>query len=261
MQLTAIAAALHADPWPRWVANFDKLLTVLEDRLRVFVDAGLLTRIPTRWQLLQGEIEMTPYVVSTDATAEEGYRDHLASHPLVRQVLIFSHVGRDHLRTGSALGAKLESICAHLILTFHRGMPVFDLQVIQTHAGGLDRMREAITEALDESTPIGKRRRRIANTLLRDPLAYFEQFLTDDGWIARAARFDYPGPTDEGSKFPREFWSLVDLAAYCEASFPARPRDLAWTHYPRHVMRLASRRARDGRRIGWFASDGSRQVG
>jgi hypothetical protein len=105
----------------------------LASRLQVFVDAGLLARVPTRWQLLQGEIEMTPYVVSTDATAEEGYRDQLASHPLVRQLRILAHVGRDHLRTGSALGAKLESVCAHLILTYHRGMPVFDLQIIQTH--------------------------------------------------------------------------------------------------------------------------------
>jgi len=219
----------------------------------VFVDAGLLARIPTRWQLLQGELEMTPYVVSTDATAEEGYRDHLASHPLVRQLAIFRHVGLDHLRTGSALGAKLESVCAHLILTFHRGMPVFDLQVIQTHHGGLDRLRAAIRETLDRSTALGVRRRAIADRLLRDPVDYFERFLGDDGYLSRAARFDYPMAQDQGSSFPREFWSLIDLAAYCERSFPARPRDLAWTHYPRHLARLASRRARDGRRMGWFA--------
>lgn len=225
----------------------------LASRLQIFVDAGLLVRVPTRWQLLQGEIEMTPYVVSTDATAEEGYRDHLPSHPLVRQLTIFRHVGLDHLRTGSALGAKLDSVCAHLILTFHRGMPVFDLQVIQTHDGGLEHLRAAIQQTLDLSTPTGKRRRAIANRLLRDPVGYLEQFLGGDGFIARAERFDYPGPGDQGSSFPREFWSLVDLAAYCEASFPAHPRDLAWPHYPRHLARLASRRARDGRGMGWFS--------
>jgi hypothetical protein len=183
-------------------------------------------------------------VVSTDATTEEGYRDHLASHPLVRQVRLLAHVGPDHLRTGSALGAKLDSVCAHLILTFHRGMPVFDLQVIQTHDGGLEYLRGAIQEALEESTVRGKRRRAIANALFLDPVAYLEQFLGDDGFIARAARFDYPGPTDEGSNFPREFYSLVDLAAYCASSFPAHPRDLSWVQYPQHVLRLASRRAR-----------------
>lgn len=238
-----------------WWLHLDQAAVVtLENRLAVFVNAGLLSRVPTRWQLLQGEIEMTPYVISTDATAEEGYRDHLSSHPLVRQLAIFRHVGLDHLRTGSALGAKLDSVCAHLILTFHRGMPVFDLQVIQTHEDGLEHLRTAIQQTLDRSTPLGKRRRAIANMLLRDPVGYLEQFLGGDGYIARAERFEYPSPTDQGSSFPREFWSLVDLAAYCESSFPARPGDLAWNHYPRHVLRLASRRARSGRAMGWFAN-------
>ncbi len=222
-------------------------MTDLARRLAVFVDAGLLARVPTRWQLLQAEIEMTPYVISTDATAEEGYRDHLASHPLVRQLRLFAHVGRDHLRTGSALGARLESVCAHLILTFHRGMPVFDLQVVQTHAGGLARLRAAIAETLAEATPIGRRRARIAHTLLRDPHAYLAQFLGDDGWIARAERFDYPSPTDEGSAFPREFWSLVELARYATTFSPRVPLGL-----PLHVARLASRRLREGAGMGWF---------
>ena len=218
----------------------------LADRLAVFTTAGLLPRVPTRWQLLQGEIEMTPYVVSTDATAEEGYRDHLASHPLVRQVRLFAHVGRDHLRTGSALGAKLESICAHLILTFHRGMPVFDLQVVQTHPGGLARLRAAIAETLDRSTALGRRRRAIADTLFVDPVGYLAQF---DDWIARAERFDYPPPDREGSKFPPEFFSLVALARYSEATFRREIPMLL----PLHVARLASRRAREGGRMGWFS--------
>jgi len=221
----------------------------LDRRLAVFVDAGLLARVPTRWQLLQAEIEMTPYVISTDATAEEGYRDHLASHPLVRQLRIFAHVGRDHLRTGSALGAKLESICAHLILTFHRGMPVFDLQIIQTHDGGLARLRAAIEDTLAQATPLGRRRWDLTSTLLRDPRAYLEQFLGDAGFIARAAHFDYPAPDTEGSKFPPEFWSLVELARYA-ATFPTAVRPTL----PLDVARLATRRVREGSGMGWFGS-------
>lgn len=164
---------------------------------------------------------MTPYVISTDATSEGGYRDHVWSHPLVRQPLIFSHVGLDHLRTGSALGARLESICAHLILTFHQGMPVFDLQVIQTHAGGLDRLRAAIEETLAHATPLGRRRWRIASVLLRDPAAYLAQFLGPGGFLARASRFDYPAPVSEGSVFPAEFFSLVHLLEHA-ATLPAK---------------------------------------
>jgi hypothetical protein len=222
----------------------------LRGRLSAFLDAGILREVPTRWQLLQAEIEMTPFVISTDATAEEGYRRNVLGHPLVRQVLIVAHVGRDHLRTGSALGASLESICAHLILTFHRGMPVFDLQVIQTHEGGLARLAAAIDETREGSTTIGRRRRALARRLFRDPDAYFAQF-TD--WIARAASFDYPHPVDEGSNFPPEFFSLVALAEYAASNFPARPGDLAWTRYPAHVLGLASRRFRDGNGFGWFS--------
>ena len=64
----------------------------LDERLRIFRDTGLLDRVPTRWQLLQGEIEMTPYVISTDATSEDGYRDHLMSRPIMRQALIDYHL-------------------------------------------------------------------------------------------------------------------------------------------------------------------------
>jgi len=218
----------------------------LHERLRPFIDAGLLRDVPTRWQLLQAEVEMTPYVISTDATAEEGYRRSVLGHPLARQLMIFSHVGRDHLRTGSALGARLESICAHLILTFHRGMPVFDLQIIQTHEGGLARLAAAIDEARDGTTPLGRRRRAIAHRLFRDPDAYFAQFAD---WIARAARFEYPHPGDEGSKFPPEFFSLVTLAEYAARRFG----DVAWTRLPTHMLGLASRRFRDGNGFGWFS--------
>ncbi|HEY5926404.1 MAG TPA: hypothetical protein VIV11_32180 [Kofleriaceae bacterium] len=206
--------------------------------------------MPTRWQLLQAEVEMTPFVISTDATAEEGYRRSVLAHPLLRQALIFGHVGRDHLRTGSALGARLESICAHLIVTFHRGMPVFDLQVIQTHQGGLVRLAAAIEETRLGSTSTGRSRRALARRLFRDPDAYLAQFAD---WIARAASFDYPHPADEGSNFPPEFFSLVALAEYAAQSFPARPGDLAWTRYPAHVVGLASRRFRDGNGFGWFS--------
>jgi hypothetical protein len=217
----------------------------VRQRVQIFVDAGLLHSVPTRVQLLQAELEMMPYVLSTDATSEGGYRDHLWSHPLVRQPLIFRHVGRDHLRTGSALAAKLESICAHLIVTFHQGMPVFDLQVIQTHPGGLDRLREAIDDTLSRRTELGRRRRRLASTLLADPEAYLAQFLGDGGFIARAARFDYPGPDVEGSEFPPEFYSLVHLLDYATTFPDARPS-------LRRAAHLVTRRFREGNGFGWF---------
>jgi hypothetical protein len=226
----------------------------LGKRLSVFVEAGLLERIPTPWQVVQGEIEMTPYVISTDATAESGYRDRPIAHPLVRQLMILSHVGRDHLRTGTALGASLESLCAHLILTFHQGMPTFDLQVIQTHRDGLAHLEAAIRDTLARSTRMARRRWRIASRLFADPVGYFHRFLGDDGWIARARRFDYPAPRTEGSAFPPEFFSLVGLLRYCAVTFPAHPHDIGWARLPGHIVALAGRRFREGHGFGWFAS-------
>jgi hypothetical protein len=225
----------------------------LEVRLRPFLDAGLLRSVPTRWQIRLGQIEMTPYVISTDATAEEGYRPGFG-HPLVRQPIIFSQVGVDHLRTGSALGARLDSLCAHLQLTYHRGMPVFDLQAVQTHAGGLDRLEAAIDDIQAGTSRTGRRRRAIASLILRDPDAYFERFTGADGWIARARRFDYAVPADEDSHFPAEFFSLIGFLDHCARSFPPRPSAdwRAALRAPGRVVALAGRRFREGRGFGWF---------
>ncbi|MCA9773037.1 MAG: hypothetical protein KC466_11565, partial [Myxococcales bacterium] len=98
----------------------------LERRLKVFLDAGLLKRVPTRWQTLQAELEMAPYVLSADATAEPAYRGAPLGHALVRQPFIMSQVGPDHLRVGTGLGAHHRSLATHLAFTHHQGMPVFD---------------------------------------------------------------------------------------------------------------------------------------
>jgi hypothetical protein len=219
----------------------------LEARLRPFVAAGLLARIPTPAQLRQGELEMTPYVISTDATCEQAYRRPFG-HPLVRQPLIASQVGLDHFRTGSALGARLPSLIAHLQLTYHQGMPVFDLQAVQTHPAGLDHLRGAITDIRWPRTALARRRRRIADLIFRDPDGYFGRFLGPAGWIARAARFDYDGPAAAGSSFPPEFFSLVGLLDYSARAFPDRPPPRS----PSRLVALLSRRFREGQGFGWF---------
>jgi hypothetical protein len=228
----------------------------LSQRVRVFREAGLLDRVPTLFQLHQGELQMAPYVTSTDATAEEGYRGARLGHPVLRQPLIVSQVGLDHFRLGSALGVKLSSLCAHLQLTFHQGMPVFDLQVIQTHDDGLDVLRSSLVELLAGRTPRARRRRRLASLILANPDAYWSSFLGDQGWIARAARFDYPDAEEQGSAFPPEYYSLVGFLRHCAESFPASASEVPLRAWPTHVLDLVSRRFREGRGFGWFARRG-----
>lgn len=224
----------------------------LKNRLQAFLDAGLVNTIPTHFQIWQGETEMTPYVLSSDATAEEGYVGARFGTPWIRQPLIFSQVGRDHFRVGCALNASLQSVCTHLHLTYHRGMPVFDLQLIQTHPGGLDILERSIIEILDGSTPTTRRRKKIASLILARPEEYLEKFLGPSGWIARARRFDYPPPTVELSSFPPEFYGLVDFMNYCARSFPATPSDLPWVAYPQHFARLFLRRLREGKSFAFW---------
>jgi hypothetical protein len=225
----------------------------LAQRLRVFTDAGLLRRIPTPWQLRQGDWEMTPYVASTDATDESGYTR--LGHPVLRQSIIFWEVGLDHLATGSALGVKLASLCTHLELTYHQGMPVFDLQLVQTHENGLARLRAALEDIAAGATPLGRRRKRIMALILRDPEAYLGRFFGADGWLERAARFDYATPAEERSAFPPEFFSLVGFLDYCATQFPAE-RSFSSLRVPGHLLQLAGRRFREGRGLGWFGPRG-----
>jgi hypothetical protein len=214
-------------------------------RLKTFLDAGLIRRLPTRWQLLQAEIQMTPYVVSTDATNERAYHGRPFGHPLLRQPLIFSLVGLDHVRTGSGLGARLQSLCTHLHLTYHQGMPVFDLQLIQTHPDGLATLRQQTEDLFTGGTRRARHTLRMASLIMAKPLAYYEQFLGGSGFITRAEDLDYPQPADVGSRFPPEFYSLVGLVNHAASAFPADRDALDWTRVPAHLAHLATRRFRE----------------
>lgn len=227
----------------------------IERRIRPFLAAGLVARVPTPWQLVQGTIEMTPYVLSSDATAERRYAGTPFGHPILRQPLIFARVGLDHLRTGPALGAKPGSVCAHLHLTYHQGMPVFDLQVLQTHPDGLARLRARTEELLAGKTVRARRDNRLVALILPRADLYYREFLGTEGWIARAERFDYPSARAEGSSLPEEFFSLTGFLDHCANAFPAAPDAMPWPRRARHVVRLLGRRFREGRRTPLASPD------
>lgn len=221
----------------------------LERRLRPFLEAGLLSDVPTPFQIRQGELEMLPYVLSSDATDESRYTRSAFGHPIVRQALILWMVGRDHLDPGCSLGARLESIATHLLATHHQGMPVFDLQLAQTHPEGLARLRALIEEHLERRTDAARRRARILERILIDPDGYHRLFLGEGGFLARAERFDYPAPADEASEFPPEFFSLTGFLSHCARAYPRTRAEVGWVRLPGHLARLSGRRFREGKGI------------
>lgn len=220
---------------------------LLARRLRPFLDAGLLTRLPTRFQIWQGEAAMLPYVLSSDATDEARYARGPLGHPLLRQVVILAMIGRDHLDPGCSLGARFDSVATHLLVTVHQGMPVFDLQLLHTHPHGLARFRSVVERHLSRATPADGSRARWIARILADPDAYHRRFLGDDGFIARAERFDYPAPEAERSDFPPEFFSLAGFLQHCAQAYPPTAAEVGWTAVPGHLLHLAGRRFREGR--------------
>lgn len=224
----------------------------LAARLAPFVEAGLVRRIPTTAQVKQGEMEMLPYVISADATDEIHYVGTPLGHPIARQPVIFALIGLDHLELGTGLAAKLDSVIRHTHFTYHQGMPVWDLQVIQTHPGGLAKLRAETEALLAPTTPLHRARRMLLGLILADPEPYLRLFLGDDGYIARAERFDYPRPSDESAAFPDEFFSLVDFVNYCADTFPEQ---VPLHRMPQRLAQVLSRRFREGKRIEWLERD------
>lgn len=214
----------------------------LDQRLRPLRQAGLVDRIPTRWQLLLGQIEMAPYVVMPDAGDAARYRGARCGHPLLRTPIVLSQVGWEHLRVGHGLDASLRALVLHLAYVYHEGMPTFDLQLVQTHEGGLDALRRFL-EALEAGHQ--QHHERLIDLVIPDARAYRRQFLEADGWIDRAARFDYP-PTTTAAAFLRpEFTQLSSFLDYCRAAFPESPRAEPPWRSARRIAALASRRLRE----------------
>jgi hypothetical protein len=219
----------------------------LTERLEPFRAAGMLDTVPSHDQIRQGEWEMAPYVVSADATREDLYKLADWGNPWLRQPLIFSQIGLDHLRIGTGLQSAPQSICTHLLLTWHQGMPAWDLQILQTHPGGLDMMHEAAEALLDPQDPAQRRLARLANKILPDAAAYQRQLLGQDGWIERARRLDYPDP--DGTDMPPEFADLVSFLKYVRRF----PEVVPWHRWPLVATRNLGRRMRSGRGMGWLA--------
>lgn len=219
-----------------------------EEKLRVrlapFLERGLLTAVPNSWQLLQGTLEMMPYVVSYDATSEASYRRHILASPAVRQLFLVREIGWDHLNIGAGLSVSRESICKHLLFTWHEGMPTYDLQLAQTHPDGLSELRHRLQAAMRPKTDEDHRLRRQAGRLFPDPDAYFMRFLADGGWLDRAHAFDYPSASAEGGRLPEEFYSLVNFLHHCLHK-PATLQDVGVFKAPAHLALLGLRRFRD----------------
>lgn len=192
----------------------------LSTRLKPFIDRGLIDGVPTRWQLVVGEVEMAPYVVLPDAGDAARYEGARFGHPLARTPIVLSQIGWEHFRIGHGLDASLVALIRHCAFVYHEGMPVYDLQLVQTHPDGLEILRAAFERIDDGTGPRSRKDRLLTNWVIPDAADYRRRYLEEDGFIDRAARFDYPEPAD----FLRpHFVSVASFCNYCLTEIDPEP--------------------------------------
>ena len=212
-------------------------------RLGPFLERGLVKGVPTTWQLLLGQLEMAPYVLFPDAGDKARYEGAPLASPLFRTPLIASQIGWEHFRIGHGLHSTPETLELHLAYVFHEGMPSFDLQLVQTHVNGLQRLRQVFEAIEHGTTPAGVHHRRLIDLVIPNAAAYRKQFLEPGGWIDRAAAFDYP--RDAAPFLRSEFTQLTTFVDYCIDTFPPSPAGQSPIAVAKEMARLGTRRIRE----------------
>ena len=222
-----------------------RLSVTPKSRLAVFVNAGLIKRVPTPWQLFLGQLEMAPYVFLPDDTDRIRYQGTRFGHPLARTPIVLWNVGLDHFRVGSGLGAKPASVYRHLNFVYHHGMPAYDLQLAQTIPNGLEALRLCTEEIERGATKAGRRQRRWIDRVVPNAAEYRHRFLRKGGWIDQAANLDYPRDSQIPTFQRQEFTSLARFANYCATAFPGSPGDVPFSSLPKRLWQLTTRGVRD----------------
>lgn len=172
------------------------------ERLGYFIERGMLRALPSNWQLTVGAAVMLPFVLNETPVERDRNRRTLLGQVPVRVPLQLLYCP-GHALVGTGLSASLSTLVRHLVSAFHDDAVIaYDLQLLQTHAGGLEALARAAAD--------------IASG--RDPLAWpLTQVVGGAGYhahlvelAAEAAEFRYPQPEAD----PR-FSSLVGFAAFC----------------------------------------------
>ena len=188
----------------------------LRRRMRVYLQGGIVTNLPNRWQVVQGEWEMAPYVVVPDDDDAVRYAGAPMGNPLLRTPIVLCYIGLDHFRVGTGLGASKNSVIKHLNIVHHQVMPDWDLQLLHLKPDGLEHLRWYINQ-LDSKRPAIKHRihRMLIDAVLPDARDYRQSFVKQGGWIDKANNFDYTPDSEIPEYLRPEFFSLTRFLDWC----------------------------------------------
>lgn len=177
--------------------------TLLRERLGFFVDAGLLAAVPSAWQVRVGWLAMLPVTLSESERERTRSRSTWLGQIPIRVPLQTLYSPPQALAE-TGLYEPAEPIVRHLLSVYHEDAFLgYDLQLLQSHAGGLALLRRRASE-------VASSRRWVARGL-RQLVAWPGYHAGLVALAERAERFDYPDPLD----LDRRFVTLVGFAAFC----------------------------------------------
>lgn len=182
----------------------------IEERMGFFVKHGHLDRLPSPWQVRVGGLAMLPVTLSESERERERSRSTWMGQVPIRVPLQLLYNPRQ-LLADSGLTQRPASVVRHVVSVYHEDAFLgYDLQLLQSHPGGLALLRE-------EASKVVEGRTRWA--------PYLRGLVAWPGYHARlvelagaAERFEYPDALDVDPRFA----TLVGFARFC-GSMPDWP--------------------------------------
>lgn len=175
----------------------------IEARLGFYRDRGDLDRLPTPWQLKVGWFAMLPVTLSESKRERERSRTTLLGQVPVRVPLQILYNPRQII-TDTGITQSAAQLVRHVLSVFHEDAFLgYDLQLLQSHPGGLALLRA-------EAAKVVEGRTRWA-PLLRNVVSWpgYHQRLIE---LSEAAeRSEYPDPLDVDPRFA----TLVGFSRFC----------------------------------------------
>lgn len=176
-------------------------------RFQFFVERGLLEAVPHPRQLRAGTLQMLSFAANETPVEHAANRRSLWGHLPLRLPLQLLYCPQQFI-VWNGLLATPRTLVKHLLSAFHEDRVIaYDLQMLQSHPGGLDQLERAAEAVARRRHPLWRMLSAIAGG--------YHGHLAD---LARAAgRFEYPPDLD-----PR-FSSLIGFGRYCLTLPPPPP--------------------------------------
>ncbi len=172
-------------------------------RLGFFVKHGMLDRLPSAWQVRVGWAAMLPITLAESDRERERSRRTFAGQIPIRVPLQLLYSPRQLFAdTGLSLAPK--HVVRHLLCVYHEdAFLAYDLQLLQSHEGGLMLLAREAQRVVDGHNPLTPMLRRVVGWP-----GYHARLVE---LAAAAQEFEYPDPLD----LDRRFCSLVGFARFC----------------------------------------------